>query len=222
MDYDREPTLQGPSISGLEVAPYFERKRNQYTDKSSGDFVHLKDEGAKGDGTSDDTQFVQDAFIKYGDGRKIIYVDAGTYILKNTVTIPKDAKFVGEMWSQFAANGDKFSDASKPVVMFKVGNDGDVGSVEMQDLILTSKGPTPGVVLMEWNVQASSAGAAALWDVHVRLGGATGTELTPSDCPPKTLAESMMPSARWPACSFMSLRRHLVTSTICGCGSRTI
>jgi hypothetical protein len=56
----------------------------------------------------------------------------------------------------------------------------------MQDLILTSKGPTPGVILMEWNVQASSSGAAALWDVHVRLGGAIGTELTPSECPPIT------------------------------------
>ncbi|KAK4031703.1 putative LysM domain-containing protein [Parachaetomium inaequale] len=185
-DYTREATLQGSTVAGLQVAPYFERKRNQYTDKSAADFVHLKDEGAKGDGSTDDTAAVQNAFNKYGDGSKIIFVDAGTYILKGTVTIPKDAKIVGETWSQFAANGAKFSDASNPVVMFKVGNDGDIGTVEMQDLILTSKGPTPGVVLMEWNVQAKSPGAAALWDVHVRLGGATGTELTPAECPPIT------------------------------------
>ncbi|KAI0912764.1 pectate lyase superfamily protein-domain-containing protein [Ustulina deusta] len=183
MDYTREPTLLGSSVAGLQVAPYFERKRNQYTDKSATDFIHLKDQGAKGDGLTDDTAAVQKVFNAYGDGSKVIFVDAGTYILKDTVTIPKDAKIVGETWSQFAANGNKFSDASKPVVMFKVGNDGDVGTVEMQDLILTSKGPTPGVVLMEWNVLAKSAGAAALWDVHVRLGGATGTELTPVECP---------------------------------------
>ncbi|KAI0457369.1 pectate lyase superfamily protein-domain-containing protein [Xylaria acuta] len=183
VDYTRERTLLGSSVAGLQVAPYFERKRNQYTDKSAADFVHLKDEGAKGDGSTDDTAAVQNAFNKYGDGSKVIYVDAGTYILTDTVTIPKDAKIVGETWSQFAANGNKFSDASKPTVMLKVGNDGDVGTVEMQDLILTSKGPTPGVVLMEWNVQASSPGAAALWDVHARLGGATGTELTPAECP---------------------------------------
>ncbi|KAH6628876.1 pectate lyase superfamily protein-domain-containing protein [Chaetomium tenue] len=170
-DYTRETTLQGPTVAGLQVAPYFERKRNQYADKSAADFVHLKDEGAKGDGSTDDTAAVQNAFNKYGDGSKIIFVDAGTYILKGTVTIPKDAKIVGETWSQFAANGAKFSDASNPV---------------MQDLILTSMGPTPGVVLMEWNVQAKSAGAAALWDVHVRLGGATGTQLTPTECPPIT------------------------------------
>ncbi|ORY15484.1 pectate lyase superfamily protein-domain-containing protein [Clohesyomyces aquaticus] len=185
MDYSRETTLLGPSVSGLEVAPYFERKRNQYADKTSADFVHLKDLGAKGDGSTDDTDKVQSAFNTYGSGNKIIFVDAGTYIIKGTVTIPKDAKIVGETWSQFAASGDKFSDASKPIPMFKVGNEGDVGTVEMQDLILTSKGATPGVILMEWNVQASSAGAAALWDVHVRLGGATGTGLTPSECPPK-------------------------------------
>ncbi|KAI0402848.1 pectate lyase superfamily protein-domain-containing protein [Xylaria palmicola] len=184
MDYTREPTLLGSSVAGLQVAPYFERKRNQYSDKVASDFVHLKDQGARGDGTTDDTAAVQRAFNTYGDGSKVIFVDAGTYILTNTVTIPKDAKIVGETWSQFAANGGRFADATKPVVMFKVGNDGDIGTVEMQDLILTSKGPTPGVVLMEWNVQARSPGAAALWDVHARLGGATGTQLTPAECPP--------------------------------------
>ncbi|KAL2131840.1 hypothetical protein VTI74DRAFT_4554 [Chaetomium olivicolor] len=119
-----------------------------HADKSPADFVHLKDEGAKGDGSTDDTAVVQDAFNKYRDGSKIIFVDAGTYILKDIVTIPKDAKIIGETWSQFAANRAKFSDPSQPIAMFKVGNDGDVGTVEMQDLILTSKGPTPGVILI--------------------------------------------------------------------------
>ncbi|KAK3390748.1 pectate lyase superfamily protein-domain-containing protein [Podospora didyma] len=164
MDYAREPTLLGPSVSELQVAPYSERKRNQYTDKTSGDFVHLKDEGAKGNGSTDDTAAVRNAFNKYKDGNKIIFGDAGTYIIKDTVTIPKDAKF--------AANGAKFNDATKPVVVFKIGNDGDVGTL----------GPTPGAILMEWNVLAQSAGNAALRDVHVRLGGATGTGLTPADC----------------------------------------
>jgi len=47
---------------------------------------------------------------KYGDGSKIIFVDAGTYMLSDTVIIGKDAKIVGETWSQFAAFGPKFSD----------------------------------------------------------------------------------------------------------------
>jgi hypothetical protein len=109
------------SVTGLNVAPYFERKRSQYTDKSASDVIHLKD-FATGDGSTDDTAKVQEAFNTYGSGNKIIYVDAGTYIIKNTVTIPKDAKIVGETWSQFAANGAAFSDASKPIPMFKVMN----------------------------------------------------------------------------------------------------
>jgi len=51
----------------------------------------------------------------------------------------------------------------KPRVLLKVGNSGDVGTVEMQDLLLTTKGGTAGAVMIEWNVKAKSPGAAALW-----------------------------------------------------------
>jgi hypothetical protein len=33
-------------------------------------------------------------------------------MLSDTVTIPKNAKIVGETWAQFAAYGEKFSDAT--------------------------------------------------------------------------------------------------------------
>ena len=107
-------------------------------------------------------------------------------MVTDTVTIPKDAKIVGEAWSQFAAKGSKFSDPSNPRVMLKVGTPGDTGTVEMQDLILTTQGGTAGVVPMEWNVKASRQGASALWDVHARVGGAAGTSLTSAECPPIT------------------------------------
>jgi pectin methylesterase-like acyl-CoA thioesterase len=64
-----------------------------------------------GDGVTDDTAAIQQAFNEYGNGSKVIFVDAGTYILTDTVTIPKDAKIHGEAWSQFAAFGSSFSDA---------------------------------------------------------------------------------------------------------------
>ncbi|KAH7017946.1 pectate lyase superfamily protein-domain-containing protein [Microdochium trichocladiopsis] len=182
--YTREPSLLGPARSGLAVAPYLERARPQYQDRAPGDFVHLKDLGARGDGSTDDTAAIQAAFSRYGDGSKVIYVDAGSYIIKDTVLIPPGAKVVGETWSQLVATGAKFGDAMKPVPMLKVGSEGDVGSVELQDLILTSRGPTPGLVVMEWNIAADFPGSAGLWDVHVRLGGAVGTQLTPAECPP--------------------------------------
>lgn len=46
--YDREKSLLGDTVSGLENPSYFERKKNQYKDKSIGDFVQLKSLGAKG------------------------------------------------------------------------------------------------------------------------------------------------------------------------------
>jgi hypothetical protein len=61
-----------------------------------------------------------------------------------------------------------------------------VGSVEIQDLLFTSKGATPGAVFVEWNIKASSPGAAAMWGksflpshmhpMHVLHGGTQGTQ----------------------------------------------
>lgn len=68
------------------------------------------------------------------------------------------------------------------MVMLKVGNTRDVGDIEMQDLIFTTRGATAGAVLVEWNIKAASPGSAGLWDCHARIGGATGTQLTPAEC----------------------------------------
>lgn len=80
-----------------------------------------------------------------------------------------------------------------------MGDQGQIGDVEIQDLIITTKGATAGAILIEWNMQASSAGSAGMWDVHVRVGGATGTGLTPDECP--ALLNGV--NARCNAASFM-------------------
>lgn len=54
----------------------------------------------------------------------------------------------------------------------QVGNAGDVGIAEISDLVITTTGGSAGAIGIEWNLEATSAGAAGLWDVHVRLGGA--------------------------------------------------
>ncbi|KAH9243231.1 glycoside hydrolase family 55 protein [Colletotrichum gloeosporioides 23] len=177
------PLLGEKTIDGLPNLPYFDKAKPQYEGHSAGDFIHLKDY-AKGDGSTDDTAGVQNAFNSAGG--KIIFADAGVYLLSDTVTIPAGTKIVGETWAQFAATGSKFGDSSKPIPMLRVGNIGDVGSVEMQDLMFTTVGPTPGAILVEWNINADSQGSAGLWDCHARLGGATGTKLTPAECPALT------------------------------------
>jgi len=77
--------------------------------------------------------------------------------------------------------------------------------VEMQDLIFTTRGATAGAILIEWNLEAESPGAAGLWDCHVRIGGATGTELTPAECPPVISGINSR-------CSAASLMMHLTPS----------
>jgi len=94
---------------------------------------------------------------------------------------------------------------SKPQVLLKVGNAGDVGSVEMQDLLFTTRGATAGLILVEWNIAADAPGSAGLWDCHARIGGATGTHLTPAECPAVTSGVDS-------GCSAASLMMHL-TST---------
>jgi hypothetical protein len=88
---------------------YFERPRPQYEDRPVGDFVHLKDMGAAGDGSTDDTAAFQAAL--YASTGRVLFVDAGSYILTSTVTVPPGSKIVGETWSQLVASGSYFADA---------------------------------------------------------------------------------------------------------------
>ena len=53
---------------------------------------------------------------------------------------------------------------SNPHAMIKVGiSGGETGTVEIQDLLFTVQGPTAGAVLVEWNMNATAQGTAAMW-----------------------------------------------------------
>ena len=56
---------------------------------------------------------------------------------------------------------------ASPEPMIQVGNKGDIGTAELQDLLFTATGATAGVILLEWNLAESSQGAAAMWDVRL-------------------------------------------------------
>ncbi|KAI6091191.1 glycoside hydrolase family 55 protein [Hypoxylon rubiginosum] len=159
----------------------FTRVKPQYETVSSSKFVSVKTAGAKGDGQTDDTAAIQKVFDNAKEG-DIIYFDHGAYVVSDTVKIPKDIKITGEMWPLLMATGDKFMDSTKPKPVFQVGQAGDVGSVEMSDLIIETKGPLPGAILMEWNLGASDKGSAGMWDVHFRVGGTAGTLLQSDKC----------------------------------------
>lgn len=57
-------------------------------------FVSVKDYGAKGDGTTDDSATIN-AAIEAADDNGIVYIPAGTYAVGNAITIPSNRHIVG-------------------------------------------------------------------------------------------------------------------------------
>ncbi|GLB35079.1 putative glycoside hydrolase family 55 protein [Lyophyllum shimeji] len=175
-----------PSMLLDSAGRVFGKTHPQYEEHSVHQFVSVKDYGARGDGATDDTAAIQSFLRRFG-GRRILFFDAGTYIVTSTVTIPAGTRMVGEAWSVIAGKGKAFADQENPQVVVKVGEKYSCGVVEITDMIFSTVGPAPGAIVVEWNVREpyGQQGAAGMWDSHIRLGGASGTELELANCPPR-------------------------------------
>lgn len=170
-----------PSVLVEGGGKVFERSKPLYETVDASSFVSVKSAGAKGDGTTDDTDAIQKV-LDSATSDQIVYFDHGAYIITSTIKVPKNIKIVGEIWPLLMASGKAFSDEKNPIPMLQVGQAGDSGDVEISDIMLETKGPAPGAILMEWNVAGSSQGSAAMWDVHFRIGGSAGTDLQSDKC----------------------------------------
>ncbi|KAF9567581.1 exo-beta-1,3-glucanase [Agrocybe pediades] len=160
----------------------FGRTHPQYANYAASQFVSVRDNGAKGDGKTDDTAAIKAILAKFA-GCKIIFFDAGTYVVTSTITIPAGTQIVGEAWSVIAGKGSAFADQNNPQPVVRVGDSGSSGIMEITDMIFTTMGPAGGAIVVEWNIKQSSTGAAGMWDSHIRIGGAAGTNLEPGQCP---------------------------------------
>jgi glucan 1,3-beta-glucosidase len=105
------------------------------------EFSSAKAAGAKGDGTTDDTAALQ-AWINADWGCKLLYLDAGTYLVSDTITIPAGAQILGEAWSTILGYGSAFQDQNNPKVVVKVGEAGSSGLTEVSDIVFGTKGPS--------------------------------------------------------------------------------
>ncbi|KAK4860839.1 hypothetical protein LT330_004570 [Penicillium expansum] len=185
-----EVNVQNPPPPLLDAAQdqviyrdtYFYKDRPQYETLSLSSIVNVKDHGAAGDGVTDDTAAIV-ASLSLATTDNLIYFPPGSYIVTSTIVIPAHARITGQVWSQLVASGDYFADMTSPKVMIQVGNPGDVGTVEISDMLFTSIGELPGLVMMEWNVQAEIQGSVGIWDSHFRVGGAYGSKLQLAECP---------------------------------------
>jgi len=159
----------------------FTKARPQYASHPASDFISVKNYGAKGDGVTDDTVAIQ-AAMNAVSSPQILYFDHGAYVVSSTVNVPKNIKITGEAWPLIMAKGSAFQNQNSPQAVWRVGQKGDVGTVEITDLIFETIGPQPGAIMMEWNVAAASQGSSAMWDVHFRIGGTAGTGLQSNTC----------------------------------------
>ena len=138
---------------------WLERMRPQYENEPLSKFVSVKDNGAVGDGVADDTAAIQSIFDRatFDD---IIYFDHGAYVVTDTIYVPTNIRITGEMWPMIMFEGSKFQDMSNPIPGFRVGLPGEVGKVEFSDILFETTGPTPGLIMMEWNLEQEAPAAA--------------------------------------------------------------
>ncbi|RWA10633.1 hypothetical protein EKO27_g4493 [Xylaria grammica] len=162
----------------------FVRSRPQYEKLSADSFlIATTDGGCKNDATGDQASCINAFLRRAVNAGQVAYFPAGVYAVGSTVNIPTNSVVQGSSWSQIQGSGFYFSDIKKPKVMVQVGNRGDVGSMEITEMLFSVRGATAGAILMEWNVAASTKGSAAMWDSHFRVGGALGSDLDLAKCP---------------------------------------
>lgn len=125
----------------------------------------MKSNGAVGDGVADDTGAIQTIFNNAAKNpNQIVYFDHGAYVVSDTIYVPPNVRMTGEIWPMIMVDGSSstFSDPTNPQPVFKVGNPGEQGFLEMSDMVFETLGPAPGAIIVEWNLEGTTPGAAGM------------------------------------------------------------
>lgn len=152
-------------------------------------FVSPRSFGAKGDGTTDDTNSLNLFFSfvsRYFNQGYVGFVDAGYYRVTDTIRISGNSRIVGEALSSvIMGSGPNFSDANNPRPVVQVGAPGDTGYIEWSDMFVSTQGATAGAILIEYNLGRCDCepDPSGMWDVHIRIGGFAGSQLQKDHCP---------------------------------------
>ncbi|KAF9883834.1 hypothetical protein FE257_002771 [Aspergillus nanangensis] len=161
---------------------FYERSKPQYNNIPASSFSSTRSGGAKGDGSTDDTAALQKVINDAASSGKIVFFDAGTYVVKSTLKIPAGSKIVGEAYPVIMSSGSFFNDMANPKPVVQVGASGDSGQVEWSDMLVSTQGAQAGAVLIEWNLASPSGSPSGMWDVHTRVGGFAGSQLQAGQC----------------------------------------
>jgi len=145
-----------------ENGRFVARAKPQYEGEPASVFVSVKSNGAVGDGLTDDTAAIQ-AIFDTATFDQIIYFDHGAYLISDTIQVPTYIRMTGELWPIVMIDGSAFPNESDPKVAWRVGNPGDVGRVEMTEMVFEIRGPAPGCIILEWNLAGEYPAAAGVY-----------------------------------------------------------
>ncbi|KAL2198029.1 glycoside hydrolase family 55 protein [Corynascus similis CBS 632.67] len=173
-----------PGVLLASGGRYFTRSKPQYEGVPVSSFLSVRSAGAKGDASTDDTAALQNAINTAVSQNKILFLDYGIYRVTNTIRIPPGARIVGETFPVIMSSGAFFNDINNPKPVVQVGStSGQQGRVELSDFIVATQGTQAGATCIEWNLASDASNPSGMWDVHVRIGGFTGTQQQVAQCP---------------------------------------
>ncbi|KGO69522.1 Pectin lyase fold/virulence factor [Penicillium italicum] len=171
---------------------YFTKAQPTYQDYSAADIINVKTVSGhtvKGDGNTDDTKSLNAILAENADSCKIIYIPFGVYRVSDTIFVPVGTRIVGEAWSVISGYGDKFKDSDNPRPVVQLGNPGDVGVIEIQDMRFSVGEILPGAKIIEINAAGDQPGDVGLWNTMAMVGGTADTSISgactsqdPKDC----------------------------------------
>jgi hypothetical protein len=195
-------TFEGPITANTRPASllagsaFYERSKPQYENLPVTEFVSARSAGAKGDGTTDDTDALNALFASAAAANKVVFLDAGMYVVTSTIHIPPGSRIFGEAFPVILSSGSFFASASSPQPVVQVGTPGSTGRIEWSNTILSTRGSQPGAILLQYNLASPASAPSGLWDVHTRVGGFAGSDLQLSQCaktPDTVITEANLP-----------------------------
>ncbi|KAJ6188000.1 hypothetical protein N7519_002908 [Penicillium mononematosum] len=171
---------------------YFTKAQPTYQDYSAADIVNVKTVSGhtvKGDGKTDDTEALNAILAQNADSCKVTYIPFGVYRVSDTIFVPVGTRMVGEAWSVISGYGDNFKDPNNPRPVVQLGNPGDVGVIEIQEMRFSVGETLPGAKIIEINAAGDKPGDVGLWNTMGMVGGTADTSISsactsqdPKDC----------------------------------------
>ena len=159
-----------------------------YANNPVTDFINIKDPSQNGghtvlgDETVDDGPALNAVLAYAAANNKIAYIPFGKYQVGSTLLIPKGSRIVGEAWATITGIGSFFADSSNPKPVVAVGNAGDVGVAQIQDMRFTVSDVLPGAIIIQFNMAGNNPGDVALWNSLVTVGGTLGASQLTNTC----------------------------------------